>query len=122
MKYFLFIFLLLLVLAGCVNRPEKADQKTWDSIIKEIEIVSAANEPDSIKFTRMQKIFNENSITFEDYQKFYHDYVESDPLINLELLEQIEDSLMQEMREAAKEDRKIMQKGKPLIELKKGMK
>jgi len=104
------ILLFFILLLGCSEKTEIKEKKPWDRIVKEIEETIALQEPDSVKYQQIQKIFKDNKITIKDYQNFYQEYVEQDPLKNLALIQNIETLLTQDYNQAAREERKQMEK------------
>ena len=110
MRIFGIFLLIFVLLSGCSQKTEVKEKKPWDKIVKEIEETIALEEPDSVKYQRIQKIFEDNQITIEDYRNFYQEYVEQDPLKNLALIEKIESLLTQDYNQTAREERKQMEK------------
>ncbi|MEJ2537876.1 MAG: hypothetical protein P8048_12655 [Calditrichia bacterium] len=109
MRIFGIVLLIFVLLSGCSQKTEVKEKKPWDKIVKEIEETIALEEPDSVKYQRIQKIFEDNQITIEDYRNFYQEYVEQDPLKNLALIEKIESLLTQDYNQTAREERKQME-------------
>ena len=110
MRIFGIFLLIFVLLSGCSQKTEVKEKKPWDKIVKEMEETIALEEPDSVKYQRIQKIFEDNQITIEDYRNFYQEYVEQDPLKNLALIEKIESLLTQDYNQTAREERKQMEK------------
>ena len=110
MRIFGIVLLIFVLLSGCSQKTEVKEKKPWDKIVKEMEETIALEEPDSVKYQRIQKIFEDNQITIEDYRNFYQEYVEQDPLKNLALIEKIESLLTQDYNQTAREERKQMEK------------
>ncbi|MFN2127648.1 MAG: hypothetical protein ACK2TU_07285 [Anaerolineales bacterium] len=109
MRIFGMVLLIFVLLSGCSQKTEVKEKKPWDKIVKEMEETIALEEPDSVKYQRIQKIFEDNQITIEDYRNFYQEYVEQDPLKNLALIEKIESLLTQDYNQTAREERKQME-------------
>lgn len=84
---------LILLLTGCQSSEKQVDKNPWPKIIKELQLVEAGSQPDSIKTQRIKQIFNEYQISQQDYQEFYRIYAEEKPGKSLKLLRVVEDSL-----------------------------
>lgn len=104
------VLLIFVLLSGCSQKSEVKEKQPWDEIVKAIEETMTLEEPDSVKYRQIQKIFEDNQITFEDYRDFYQEYVEQDPLKNLSLIQKIETLLTQDYNQTAREERKQMEK------------
>ena len=110
MRIFGMVLLIFVLLSGCSQKTEVKEKKPWDKIVKEIEETIALEEPDSLKYQQLKKIFEDNEISIDDYRNFYQEYVEQDPLKNLALIEKIESLLTQDYNQTAREERKQMEK------------
>lgn len=110
MKIIEIVLLFFVLLSGCSQKTEVKEKQPWDKIVKEIEETMTLEEPDSVKYQQIQKIFDEYQVSFKDYHNFYQEYVEQDPLKNLALIQKIETLLTQDYNQTAREERKQMEK------------
>jgi hypothetical protein len=106
MKHFQIAILFFALIFGCSHKPDFKEKKTWDKIVKDVEVTLTLKKPDSIKYMMIEKIFKDNQVTIGDYQNFYHEYVYKAPLGNLAFIEKIQDLISAEYNQTAREERK----------------
>ena len=58
MRIFGIFLLIFVLLSGCSQKTEVKEKKPWDKIVKELEETITLEEPDSVKYQRIQKIFD----------------------------------------------------------------
>ena len=93
-----FLVFSLLILSFPQDLPADPGKTPWPVIIKDLEIIIAANQPDSIKFFLIDSLFRKNRISIADYQAFYKTYVQEKPQKSIKLLEKVERILREEMK------------------------
>lgn len=96
----------LLMFALPQNLPAKPGKTPWPVIIKDLEIIVTANQPDSIKFFLIDSLFRKNRVSAADYRDFYRTYVQEKPQKSIKLLEKVERILSEEMKAATERKRK----------------
>ena len=106
MKHFQITILFFALIFSCTNKPDFKEKNAWDKIVKDLEVTLTLQKSDSIKYMMIEKIFKDNQVTIEDYQNFYHEYVYTEPLENLALIEKIQDLISAEYNRTAREERK----------------
>ena len=106
MKNLQIAILFFALICGCTQKTDSKEKKAWDQIVKDVEVTLTLQEPDSIKYMMIEKIFKDNQVTIDDYQNFYHEYIYTEPLENLALIEKIQDLISAEYNRTAREERK----------------
>jgi hypothetical protein len=101
----------IFILCFCNSKEKNKSNIPWEEIIKEFEIVLSVNEPDSIKYFKLNQIFKNYQIDISDYREFYNERVNKNPEKNIQLYETIENLLSNDMKEASKVLNKFPQRG-----------
>jgi len=107
MKYSIIFFLGIILyfsIGGChsnhSNNEEPIDYK-YVIFLKEMQLILAVNEPDSLKWIRVKKLFDKNKITVEEYRRFLIKYTQENSLRGLTLLQKIEEALSKDIHISA---------------------
>jgi hypothetical protein len=97
----------LFVLSLFCTTPDKEEKvQNWNNIIKDLEIILASDNPDSVKANKIKILFDSNQVTLAEYRKFYESSIAKDPLRHLDYLKGIEKSISEDMNIEARRQKK----------------
>jgi len=94
---------------GCQSKKSTAKTGDWPEILEKVIVAARIPGPDSLRYTRIQDIFDQYNITAADYKKFYDRYVEQNPVSSISLLEQVEKLMSENMQKAQQEKKKAQE-------------
>lgn len=94
------IFTIGLAIAGsnCPRQSSPQISDNWVPIIRDLELIINSNLPKSAKYSHVQRIFKNNNIRLENYQKLYFRIINDHPQNSLQLLKDIEKLLSDDMK------------------------
>jgi hypothetical protein len=113
LKQTLYVCLILVLFINCSKNDIGTDFKKWRPVIKELELISISDIPDSVKSYKIQEVFQKSELTITDYEEFYRKTTRTKQLETIRFLKDIEATLstemqedLQRLREEAKNDRR----------------
>lgn len=94
------IFIIGLVISGtnCARQSSPQISGNWAPIIRDLELIMISSLPKSTEDLQVQKVFENNNLSLENYQKFYFRMINDHPQNNLQLLKEIEKLLSDDMK------------------------
>jgi hypothetical protein len=106
---FRFVILLCLsaAITSCTAEKEPDMSKSWDPVIKDLEIVLISPESDSIKAVQIREIFNKYNTTFEEYREFYESKLKQSAAQNIDFLKKVEKTISETMSAQARKEQKL---------------
>jgi len=109
---FSFVALLVLSLSplSCHSDQNTGEQKSWDLLIKDLEIVMISPGPDSVKAAQVTEILKKYNITPGEYHKFYESMLLETVTQNIDLLKKVEKAISEDMSARARTERQLYDK------------
>jgi uncharacterized protein YeaO (DUF488 family) len=106
---FRFVILLcsLAVIISCTTEKKPDMSKSWDPVVKDLEIVLISPESDSMKAVQIREIFHKYKTTFEEYREFYESMLPQSATQNIEFLKKVEKTISETMSAQAREEQKL---------------
>ena len=102
----LILILLNLLFFHCEKQKPVQNDAKFAGVVKEMEIILAGNEPDSLKCNRITKLMQDRNVTIEEYRGWVNYYTEKNPMQSMQLLQDIETQIQEEIKTSAKKFQK----------------
>jgi len=97
-KILIFTIGLMIVGSNCTRQSSPQISDNWVPIIRDLELIMISNLPKSTKYLQVQKVFINNNISRENYQKVYFRMINDHPQNSLQILKDIEKLLSDDMK------------------------